>query len=340
MEEAFCNAWKTYSKLQTCPLVILVSVSADSIRGPPYSIGAMGSVDRVITLGGGGGRKPETGIIYTWYSPRYISKWPEHAQHWVLSVSSTLDIVQSQDSSLVSLDQSSAMLKSTPRSWPHDLGLKVDCFLRFPFQRISWQIPQPSSRRNIPAPSSGSNQALSIIQGNLKNPATWRTIMNHQNVVNIYIYDICYIYYYAYMPGFPIMKCNTALPMLNQCVCVCMCVCVSVLSGPFWRRHESHDVWSTVNQGFRQPDWRCTAWCCHLGRVQTSMATWCFASPQHLQRAQVKCMDSPWAVWPQPATWHFWVADFAFLVCYKMAKRRRNSSKFSVPKGFARLVTW
>lgn len=40
-----------------------------------------------------------------------------------------------------------------------------------------------------------------------------------------------------------------------------------VLSGPFWRRHESHDAWSTVKQGFRQPDWRCTAWCCHLGRV-------------------------------------------------------------------------
>ena len=36
------------------------------------AIGAMGSVDRVITLGGGGGggRKPETGIIYIYiYTP-------------------------------------------------------------------------------------------------------------------------------------------------------------------------------------------------------------------------------------------------------------------------------
>ena len=168
MEEAFCNARKTYSKLQTCPLVILVSVSADSIRGPPYSIGAMGSVDRVITLGGGvvGNRRPGS-YIHDTVLGTYQND-PNMLNTWVLSVSSTLDIVQSQDSSLVSLDQSSAMLKSTPRSWPHDLGLKVDCFLRFPFQRISWQIPQPSSRRNIPAPSSGSNQALSIIQGNLK----------------------------------------------------------------------------------------------------------------------------------------------------------------------------
>ena len=42
------------------------SISANSTRGPPNSIGAMGSVDRVITFGwgvGGGGRKPETGII-------------------------------------------------------------------------------------------------------------------------------------------------------------------------------------------------------------------------------------------------------------------------------------
>ena len=54
-----------------CPLVILYSVSANSPSkqqgGLHIVIGAMGSVDRVITLGGGGGggvRKPETGIIY------------------------------------------------------------------------------------------------------------------------------------------------------------------------------------------------------------------------------------------------------------------------------------
>ena len=63
---------KRYSKLQTCPLVILYSISANSPSkqqgGRHIVIGAMGSVDRVITLGGGGGggRKPETGIIYTW----------------------------------------------------------------------------------------------------------------------------------------------------------------------------------------------------------------------------------------------------------------------------------
>ncbi len=68
MEEAFCCSMKSYSKLQTCPLVILYSIPADSIRGPPYnSIGAMGSVDRVITLGGVGGvvgnRRPGSYII-------------------------------------------------------------------------------------------------------------------------------------------------------------------------------------------------------------------------------------------------------------------------------------
>ena len=61
---------KRYSKLQTCPLVILYSISANSPSkqqgGRHIVIGAMGSVDRVITLGGGGGggRKPETGVIY------------------------------------------------------------------------------------------------------------------------------------------------------------------------------------------------------------------------------------------------------------------------------------
>ena len=66
MGRFFCYGMKRNSKLQTCPLVILYSISANSTRGPPNSIGAMGSVDRVITLGGvgGGGRKPETGIIY------------------------------------------------------------------------------------------------------------------------------------------------------------------------------------------------------------------------------------------------------------------------------------
>ena len=57
---------KRYSKLQTCPLVILYSTSANSPskqqRGRHIVIGAMGSVDRIITLGG---RKPQTGIIYT-----------------------------------------------------------------------------------------------------------------------------------------------------------------------------------------------------------------------------------------------------------------------------------
>ena len=50
---------KRYSKLQTCPLVILYSISANSPSkqqgGRHIVIGAMGSVDRVITLGGGGG---------------------------------------------------------------------------------------------------------------------------------------------------------------------------------------------------------------------------------------------------------------------------------------------
>ena len=45
--------------LQTCPLVILYSISANSPSkqqgGRHIVIGAMGSVDRVITLGGGGG---------------------------------------------------------------------------------------------------------------------------------------------------------------------------------------------------------------------------------------------------------------------------------------------
>ena len=62
---------KKYSKLQTCvriSLVILYSISANSPSkqqgGRHIVTGAMGSVDRVITLGGGG-RKPQTGIIYT-----------------------------------------------------------------------------------------------------------------------------------------------------------------------------------------------------------------------------------------------------------------------------------
>ena len=48
-----------YSRLQTCPLVILYSISANSPSkqqgGRHIVIGAMGSVDRVITLGGVGG---------------------------------------------------------------------------------------------------------------------------------------------------------------------------------------------------------------------------------------------------------------------------------------------
>ena len=52
-----------------CPFVILHSISANSPSkqqgGRHIVIGAMGSVDRVITLGGvGGGRKPQTGITY------------------------------------------------------------------------------------------------------------------------------------------------------------------------------------------------------------------------------------------------------------------------------------
>ena len=62
---------KRYSKLQTCSHVILYSFSANSPSKQQGSrhivIGAMGSVDRVITLGGG--RKPETGIIYNIYVP-------------------------------------------------------------------------------------------------------------------------------------------------------------------------------------------------------------------------------------------------------------------------------
>ena len=65
---------KRYSKLQTCPLVILYSISANSPSkqqgGRHIVIGAMGSVDRVITLGGVGGgvgnRRPGSYIyIYT-----------------------------------------------------------------------------------------------------------------------------------------------------------------------------------------------------------------------------------------------------------------------------------
>ena len=65
-----CYGMKRYSKLQTCPIVILYSISANAPSkqqgGRHIVIGAMRSVDRVITLGGGGGggRKPETGIIY------------------------------------------------------------------------------------------------------------------------------------------------------------------------------------------------------------------------------------------------------------------------------------
>ena len=67
------TAW--YSKLQTCPLVILYSISANSPSkqqgGRHIVIGAMGSVDRVITLGGVGGgvgnRRPGSYIyIYIW----------------------------------------------------------------------------------------------------------------------------------------------------------------------------------------------------------------------------------------------------------------------------------
>ena len=69
-----------YSKLQMCPLVILYSVSANSPskqQGDLHIvIGAMGSVDRVITLGEGGGGL-ETGYrdhIYT-YTVVYIYKY-------------------------------------------------------------------------------------------------------------------------------------------------------------------------------------------------------------------------------------------------------------------------
>ena len=61
MEKAFCYGMKRYSKLQMCPLVILCSISAKSPSkqqgGRHIVIGAMGSVDRVITLRGAwGGR--------------------------------------------------------------------------------------------------------------------------------------------------------------------------------------------------------------------------------------------------------------------------------------------
>ena len=86
---------KRYSKLQTCSHVILYSFSANSPSKQQGSrqivIGAMGSVDRVITLGGGGGgvRKPETGIINTHYI-RYVGliikgpsipRGPQHFPH-------------------------------------------------------------------------------------------------------------------------------------------------------------------------------------------------------------------------------------------------------------------
>ena len=76
---------KRYSKLQTCPLVILYSISANSPSkqqgGRHIVIGAMGSVDRVITLGGGGGgvgnRRP--GSYIPWKSLAtifwYVGVW-------------------------------------------------------------------------------------------------------------------------------------------------------------------------------------------------------------------------------------------------------------------------
>ena len=71
---------KRYSKLQTCPLVILYSTSANSPSkqqgGRHIVIGAMGSVDRVITLGGVGNRRPGSYIrvyIHTYiYIHRHI----------------------------------------------------------------------------------------------------------------------------------------------------------------------------------------------------------------------------------------------------------------------------
>ena len=68
---------KRSSKVQTCPLVILYSISAKSPSkqqgGRHIVIGAMGSVDRVITLGGGGGGwKPETGIIKCIYVESFV----------------------------------------------------------------------------------------------------------------------------------------------------------------------------------------------------------------------------------------------------------------------------
>ena len=87
---------KRYSKLQTCPLVILYSISANSPSkqqgGRHIVIGAMGSVDRVITLGGGwgGGRKPETGIIYIYIYYTYIYIYIIHIY---IYIDSQFDIV-------------------------------------------------------------------------------------------------------------------------------------------------------------------------------------------------------------------------------------------------------
>ena len=76
---------ESFSKLQMCPLVILYSFSANSPSkqqgGRHIVMRAMGSVDRVITLGGwGGGRKPETGIIYMGSYCLGISAGPAHTK--------------------------------------------------------------------------------------------------------------------------------------------------------------------------------------------------------------------------------------------------------------------
>ena len=72
---------KRYCKLQTCSLVILYSISANSTSkqqgGRHIVIGAMGSADRVITLGGGGGgvgnRRPGSCIYIYLYV--YVFRW-------------------------------------------------------------------------------------------------------------------------------------------------------------------------------------------------------------------------------------------------------------------------
>ena len=80
---------KRYSKPQTCPLVILYSISANSPSkqqgGRHIVIGAMGSVDRVITLGGVGGvgnRRPGSYIyIYIPY-PKIVFFQEPNSDPW------------------------------------------------------------------------------------------------------------------------------------------------------------------------------------------------------------------------------------------------------------------